>query len=189
MKRLFAYHSLEHIGIICVGLGLSVPLAVFGAVLHIGYHALVKSTIFFAAGNIHQKCHTLELPKLAGLLKTMPASSILFALAVIGIAGLPPFGIFLTEFSIVAGGMGAGRILVSVLFMAALVTVFSGLFSHVAHLLLGTPKTEAAGRQTPRSCVLAMALLIAVLAVFSVWLPAPLLQLLRQAAAIIRGTP
>jgi len=189
MKRLFAYHSLEHIGIICVGLGLSVPLALFGAVLHIGYHALVKSTIFFAAGNIHQRCHTLQLPKLAGLLKTMPASSILLALAVIGIAGLPPFGIFLTEFGIVAGGMGAGRVLVSVLFIAALVTVFSGLLSHVAHLLLGAPTQEALGPRTPLSCVAAMALLIALLAVLSLWLPAPLLELLRRAAALIGGSP
>jgi len=187
MKRLFAYHSIEHIGIMCVGLGLSAPLAVFGAVLHIGYHALVKSTIFFAAGNIHQKHHCLELPSLAGLLKTMPASSILLALAVIGIAGLPPFGIFLTEFSIVAGGMGAGQILASVLFVAALATVFSGLLGHVAHLLLGEADKEPAGPQTPLSCVAAMALLIALLTVFSVWLPAPLLQLLRQAAAIIIG--
>jgi hydrogenase-4 component F len=188
MKRLFAYHSLEHIGIICAGIGLSAPLAVFAAVLHIGYHALVKATIFFAAGNVHQKCHTLELPSLAGLLKTMPATAILLALALIGIAGLPPFGIFLTEFSMVAGGIGAGHILASVLFVAALAVVFAGLLSHAAHLLLGTPKKEPTGPQTPLSCVAAMALLIAVLAVFSVWLPAPLLELLRRAAAIIGGS-
>jgi hydrogenase-4 component F len=189
MKRLFAYHSLEHIGIMCVGFGLSAPLTIFGAVLHIGYHALVKSTIFFAAGNIYQKHHSLELPSLAGLLKTMPASSILLALAVIGIAGLPPFGIFLTEFSIVAGGIGAGHILVSVLFVAALATVFSGLLSHVAHLLLGTADKKAGGPETPFSCVAAMALLIAVLTVFSVWLPLPLFQLVEQTARIIGGAP
>ena len=189
IKRLFAYHSLEHIGIICVGMGLAAPLAVFAAVLHIGYHALVKATIFFAAGNIHQKYHTLELHSLGGLLKTMPASSILFALAVIGIAGLPPFGIFLTEFGIVAGGMRAGHILASVLFVAALTAVFAGLLSHVAHLLLGTAKKEAGAAPTPPSCVAAMALLIAVLTVFSLWLPAPLLELLRRAADIIRGSP
>jgi hydrogenase-4 component F len=190
LKRLFAYHSVEHIGIICVGLGLYAPLAVFGAVLHIGYHALVKSTIFFAAGNIHQKYHCLELPLLgSGLLKTMPASSTLLALAVIAIAGLPPFGIFLTEFSIVAGGMGAGHILASVLFVAALATVFSGLLSHAAHLLLGTAERQAGGQTTPFSCMAAMALLIAVLTVFSVWLPKPLFQLIEQAASIIRGLP
>jgi hydrogenase-4 component F len=190
LKRLFAYHSLEHIGIMCVGFGLAAPLAVFGAVLHIGYHALVKSTIFFAAGNIHQKYHCLELPSLgAGLLQTMPASSTLLALAVIAIAGLPPFGIFLTEFSIVAGGMGAGHILASGLFVTALLTVFCGLLSHVAHLLLGTAQRQADGPATPFSCVAAMALLIAVLTVFSVWLPKPLFQLITQAASIIRGIP
>jgi hydrogenase-4 component F len=190
LKRLFAYHSVEHIGIICVGLGFYAPLAVFGAVLHIGYHALVKSTIFFVSGNIHQKYHSLEMPSLgSGLLKTMPASSTLFALALVAIAGLPPFGIFLTELSIVAGGMGAGRILASVLFVAALAAVFSGLLSHAAHLLLGTAKKETGGQSTPLSCVAAMALLIAVLAVFSVWLPAPLYQLIQQAAKIIGNTP
>ena len=187
MKRLFAYHSLEHIGIMCVGFGLSAPLTIFGAVLHMGYHALVKSTIFFAAGNIHQKHHSLEIPSLAGLLKTMPASSILLALAVIGIAGLPPFGMFLTEFSIVAGAIVTGHILISVFFVAALATVFSGLLSHVAHLLLGKAEPEAVGPETPLSCVAAMALMIAVLTVFSVWLPASLLQLIHQAAGIIGG--
>src|ERR1019366_4646806 len=186
LKRLFAYHSLEHIGIMCVGFGLAARLAVFGAVLHIGYHALVKSTIFFAAGNIHQKYHCLELPWLgAGLLQTVPVSSALLPLAVIAISGLPPFGFFLTEFSIVAGGMGAGHILACGLFVAALLTVFSGLLSHVAHLLLGTAEKQAAGLPTPFSCVAAMGLLIAVLTVFSVWLPKPLFRLITQAASIV----
>jgi hydrogenase-4 component F len=150
----------------------------------------VKSAIFFAAGNIHQKYHCLELPSLGeGLLQTMPASSTLLALAVIAIAGLPPFGIFLTEFSIVAGGMQAGHPLACGLFVAALLTVFSGLLSHVAHLLLGTAERQPGGPSTPISCVAAMALLIAVLAVFSIWLPKPLLQLITQAASIIRGIP
>jgi len=187
LKRLFAYCSLEHIGIICAGIGLSAPLAVFAAVLHIGYHALAKAAIFFAAGNIHQKCHTLELRSLAGLLKTMPATAILLALALVAIAGLPPFGLFLTELGIVAGGMGAGRILASVLFVAAMAVVFVGLLTHGVRLLLGTPKKEAAGPQTPPSGVAAMALLIALLTVLSLWLPAPLLELLRRAADIIGG--
>jgi hydrogenase-4 component F len=190
LKRLFAYHSLEHIGIMCVGFGLAAPLAVFGAVLHIGYHALVKATIFFAVGNIHQMYHCLEMPVLgSGLLKTMPVSSTLLALAVIAIAGLPPFGIFLTEFNIIAGGMSAGHILACVLFMAALLTVVSGLLGHVAHLLLGAAEKSAGGHPTPPSCVAAMGLLITVLAVFSVWLPEPLFRLITQAARIVRGMP
>jgi hydrogenase-4 component F len=189
MKRLFAYSSLEHIGVICVGVGLSAPLAVFAAVLHIGFHALGKAAIFFAAGNIHQRCHTLELRSLSGLLKTMPATAIMLALAVTAIAGLPPFGIFLTEFGIAAGGIAAGHILAGVLFVAALAVVFAGLLTHTVRLLLGTPKKEATGPRTPLSCVAAIALLIAALALFSAWLPAPLLELLRRAADIISASP
>jgi hydrogenase-4 component F len=188
MKRLFAYSSLEHIGVICVGIGLSTPLAVFAAVLHIGYHALGKAAIFFAAGNIHQKCHTLELRSLSGLIKTMPVTAILLALAATAIAGLPPFGIFLTEFGIAAGGIGAGHILAGVLFVAALALVFAGLLTHAVRLLLGTPEKEVPGPKTPLSCVAAIALLMAALVVFSVWLPAPLLELLHRAADIISGS-
>jgi hypothetical protein len=75
------------------------------------------------------------------------------------------------------------------LFVAALLTVFSGLLSHVAHLLLGTAEKQAAGLPTPFSCVAAMGLLIAVLTVFSVWLPKPLFRLITQAAGIVRGIP
>jgi hydrogenase-4 component F len=190
IKRLFAYHSVEHIGIICVGLGFYTPLAVLGAVLHIGYHALVKSTLFFAAGNIHQTYRSLEMPSLgSGLLKTMPGCSVLLALAVTAIAGIPPSGMFFTEFSIVAGGMGAGQILASIVFVAALVTVFAGLLNHAAHLLLGQAERVVSGPKTPRSGLAAMTLLIGVLAVVSVWLPRPLFQLIEQAARIIGGTP
>jgi hydrogenase-4 component F len=188
IKRLFAYHSVEHLGIICVGVGFYAPLAIFGAVLHIGYHALVKSTLFFASGNIHQKYRSLELPAIgAGLLRTMPVTSVLLAVAVIAIAGVPPFGMFFTEFSILAGGMGAQHIASSVILVAALVTVFAGLLGHSAHLLLGKAEREAGGQPTPRSSLAAMALLIGVLAVFSVWLPRPLFQLVEGSARIIGG--
>ena len=60
LKRMLAYSSLEHVGLICVGVGLNTPLTIFGALLHMGYHALTKPVLFFAAGNIHQTCHTLE---------------------------------------------------------------------------------------------------------------------------------
>lgn len=190
IKRLFAYHSVEHIGIICVGLGLYAPVAVFGAVLHIGYHALVKATLFFASGSIHQKYHSLELPSLGGgLLKRMPVTAILLGIAIVAIAGLPPFGMFLTEFSIVAGGMGTGHVLASVLFVTALVTVFSGLLNHAAHLLLGTAEPELDRQQASFSSVAAMILLLGALAIFSVWLPSPLLHLIEGAAKVIGGQP
>ncbi len=190
IKRLWAYHSVEHLGIICVGVGFYAPLAVFGAVLHIGYHALVKSTLFFASGNLHQRYRSLDLHAIGpGLLRTMPVTAVLLAVAVIAIAGVPPFGMFLTEFNILAGGIGAQQMLAGAVFVAALVTVFAGLLGHSAHLLLGEPAKETSRPATPRSSLAAMGLLIGVLAVFSVWLPRPLLQLIEGSARIIGGAP
>src|SRR5207244_12650326 len=75
LKRMLAYSSLEHVGLICVAVGMNAPLTVFGGLLHMGYHALTKPVLFFAAGNIHQQFHTLELHRLGpGLARTMPAT-------------------------------------------------------------------------------------------------------------------
>src|SRR5207237_436354 len=72
LKRLLAYSSLEHVGLICAGVGLNSSLAVFGALLHMGYHALTKPVLFFAAGNIHQACHTVQIRLIGpGLVKVL----------------------------------------------------------------------------------------------------------------------
>src|SRR5208337_2053573 len=75
LKRLLAYSSLEHVGLICVGIGLNSPVTIFGALLHMGYHALTKPVLFFAAGNIHQTCHTLKMRLIGpGMVKIVPAT-------------------------------------------------------------------------------------------------------------------
>src|SRR5437870_7356094 len=84
LKRMLAYSSLEHVGLICTGIALNTPVTIFGALLHMGYHALTKPVLFFAAGNIHQTCHTLELRLIGpGLVKVVPATVLLMALAAV----------------------------------------------------------------------------------------------------------
>src|SRR5438045_9763179 len=93
LKRMLAYSSLEHVGLVCVAVGMNAPLTVFGALLHLAYHALTKPVLFFAAGNIHQHFHTLDFRRLgSGLVRTMPATAPLLALAAVAVSGLPPFG-------------------------------------------------------------------------------------------------
>ena len=76
LKRLLAYSSLEHVGLICVGIGLNSPVTIFGALLHMGYHALTKPVLFFAAGNIHQTCHTLQMRLIGpGMAKVLPLTA------------------------------------------------------------------------------------------------------------------
>ncbi len=188
LKRLFAYSSVEHIGIICVGIGLNAPLAVFGALLHMGYHALAKPTLFMASGNIHQKYHTLEMPEIgAGLLRVMPATAMLLAIAVVAATGMPPFGIFLSEFNIVAGGISAGHVIVCAVFLTAVITVFCGFLNHISKLLLGNPSPATSTEITSFQSVAAMSMLVVLLTIFSLWLPQPVRDLIAQAARIIRG--
>ena len=105
LKRMLAYSSLEHVGLICAAVGMNAPLTVFGALLHMGFHALTKPVLFFAAGNIHQHFHTLDFRRIgSGLARSMPATALLLGLAAVAVCGLPPFGLFVSELTVIAGG-------------------------------------------------------------------------------------
>ncbi|SDC58283.1 proton-conducting transporter transmembrane domain-containing protein [Williamwhitmania taraxaci] len=114
LKRLLAYHSIENIGIIglgigigCIGLGdgnqVLAALGFAGALLHTLNHALFKSLLFYTAGIVYQATHTLNVEHLGGLIKKMPQTAILFLIAAIAISGIPPFNGFISEFIIYSG--------------------------------------------------------------------------------------
>jgi hydrogenase-4 component F len=188
LKRLLAYSSLEHVGVICVGLGLNSHLTVLGALLHMGYHALTKSALFFAAGNVHQSCHSLELRLISpGLLTRLPATGLLLGLAGLAAMGLPPFGLFLSELLIVAGGVVAHHTLVCVGVVAALVLSFYGILRQFSRLILGTPRVEPVAQPTGSGSVWTIGLLLGTLLFLSLWMPGPIQQLLTAAGRIIRG--
>jgi hydrogenase-4 component F len=190
LKRLLAYSSLEHVGLICAGIGMNTPATIFGALLHMGYHALTKPVLFFAAGNIHQTFHSLELRVIGpGVVKVLPVTVLLMSLAALAATGLPPFGLFYSEFIVISGGFAASKTFIGVLVLVALVAAFCGLLKQLTRILLGTAKDERASDARPCDGVGAMALLLGALLVFSVWLPAPLLQLIQRAAGIIGGKP
>ncbi|MBI5373474.1 MAG: hypothetical protein HZA79_15730 [Sphingobacteriales bacterium] len=128
LKRLLAYHSIENIGIIGIGIGLGcigigkgnnllVYLGFAGALLHTLNHSLFKSLLFYGAGNVYQSAHTMDIEKLGGLGKQMPHSSFLFLVASLAICGLPPFNGFVSEFLIYnglfSGLQGSDKVLLS----------------------------------------------------------------------------
>jgi len=100
IKRLFAYSSIEHMGLMVFAFGMGGPLANFAGLLHMAMHSLTKSGIFFAVGHIAQAKGTQRLADIRGLSVTHPRLAVLFALAVLAICGLPPFGVFMSEFLI-----------------------------------------------------------------------------------------
>ena len=190
LKRMLAYSSLEHVGLICVAVGMNSPLTVFGALLHMGYHALTKPVLFFAAGNIHQQFHTLDFRRLGGgLVRTMPVTALLLGLAAMAVSGLPPFGMFVSELTVIIGGFTSHYAGVSVIILATLIFVFCGVLNKLAGLLLGTSKGEHPRETISVSNVMAMSLPLGALLLFTIWLPGSLRQLMEQAANIIRGVP
>jgi hydrogenase-4 component F len=190
LKRMLAYSSLEHVGLICVAVGMNSPLTVFGALLHMGYHALTKPVLFFAAGSIHQQFHTLDFRRLgSGLVHTMPVTALVLGLAAVAVSGLPPFGLFISELTVIAGGFTSHYVLVSVVMLMALIVVFCGVLNKLAGLLLGPSNGEHPRETISASNVAAMSVPLGTLLLFTAWLPGSLRQLMEQAASIIRGMP
>jgi hydrogenase-4 component B len=118
LKRLLAYHSIENIGIIGIGIGigalgtgLDYPLMAFagyaGALMHTLNHSLFKSMLFYSAGNIYQSTHSVNIERMGGLIHKMPRTALMFLLASLAICGLPPFNGFISEFLIYSGLYGA----------------------------------------------------------------------------------
>jgi hydrogenase-4 component F len=190
LKRLLAYSSLEHVGLICVAIGLNTPVTIFGALLHMGYHALTKPVLFFAAGNIHQTCHTLQMRLIGlGMAKLLPLTAVCMVLAAVSATGLPPFGLFYSEMTILNGGFAAGHTLVSTLVLTALLAAFCGILYQLTRILPGLPKVARTSDARVFDGVPAMGLMLGALAVFSVWIPAPLLEVMQRARDIIGGQP
>jgi hydrogenase-4 component F len=188
LKRLLAYSSLEHVGLICTGVALNSRLTILGALLHMGYHALIKPVLFFAAGNIHQSCHTLQMRLIGpGLVHLAPGTAVCMALAALAAIGLPPFGLFFSEITVLNGGFAGGHTLVSLLVLTAVVASFCGILYQLTKILLGTPRRVTPSDASTWDGVPAMGLMLGTLLVFSVWLPAPLMQLMERAAGIIEG--
>jgi len=190
LKRLLAYSSLEHVGLICVGIGLNSPLTIFGALLHMGYHALTKPVLFFAAGNIHQSCHTLQMRSIGpGMAKMLPATVVCMGFAAAAATGLPPFGLFFSEMTVLNGGFLSGQTAIAILVLLAVLACFCGILAQLARVLLGAPKVARVSDARPLDGVPAMGLMLGGLVVFSFWLPAPLSRIMHEAAAIIGGMP
>lgn len=139
IKRLFAYSSIEHMGLIVFALGMGGPLANFAALLHMVMHSLTKSAIFFAVGHVSQIKGTQRMTEIGGLSVTHPGLAIGLGAGVLAIAGLPPFGVFVSEFLIVTTTFKSAPLL-AVVAALGIVLAFGALLLRLQDLLLGAPK-------------------------------------------------
>src|SRR5438876_1222532 len=138
-KRMLAYSSVEHTGIIALGLGFGGYWGVLGALLHMMNHALTKSMLFLLSGSISLKYQTTEMSGVRGLLKTAPWTGFAFLCGILALIGLPPFGPFISEFIIFRAGFAAHAVAYVVIGVALLVLVFAGMLGSLNQMLYGSP--------------------------------------------------
>ena len=138
IKRMFAYSSIEHMGIATFAFGLGGPVATFGALLHMLVHSITKSAIFFAAGTASQMNSTQEMSGIRGLVKGNPLVGWGLMLGTVAIAGVPPFGVFTSEFLILTAAMKDAPYLAPI-FLLGLAIAFAALFRKVMPMVFGDP--------------------------------------------------
>ncbi|HEY7689799.1 MAG TPA: hydrogenase 4 subunit F [Dongiaceae bacterium] len=146
IKRMFAYSSIEHMGIIAFAFGMGGPLANFAGLLHMVMHSLTKSAIFFAVGHISQVKGTQKIADIGGLTVTHPWLGWGLVLGVVAIAGLPPMGIFMSEFLVVTSTFARAPLLAIPLLLGLLVA-FGALLLRLNGLAFGEPKGSTAPAQ------------------------------------------
>jgi hydrogenase-4 component F len=190
-KRLFAYSTVEHMGIIFVAAGLGGPGGTLGAMAQMVSHSVTKSFCFFAAGAALLVLGTREIASVRGLIRTSPAAGAALLFGALAIGGAPPFAVFLSEFSIFRAGLERGQYLVTALLAIVITVAFFGILLHVNRMVFGWPAEQPAPLRTalPVTCVLTLILAAIPVLVLGVYQPAALHALLTLAAATLAPFP
>jgi hydrogenase-4 component F len=184
-KRLLAYSSIEHIGLACFGLALGAP-GLFAALLHVTGHALAKSVAFLLSGRILARYRTYEIAGAPGVGTALPATGALFALGVLALGGLPPFGLFLSEILLVRAGWLAGHTILTGVVLVLLLVAFASLVHHAQRLLLGAPPADVAVGERLTWTTAILALPLVALAWIGVAMPAGLHNLIAHAVEVLQ---
>jgi hydrogenase-4 component F len=186
-KRLLAYSSVEHAGIIIFALGLGTPLAYFGALLHLLNNAIAKTLLFLTASNVRTAYNSKIMRKVTGAIKVIPVSATLLIAGVFAITGWPPFGMFVSEITIVSAGFAGGKAVPSIIFICFVATIFAGFIYYTARMVFGdTDPRIRKGDAHPLSLLL-LGVLLAALLVLGVYIPPPLQQCIANAVTVMKG--
>ncbi len=182
-KRLLAYSSVDHMGIAALGFGFG-GAAVLPALLHLFYHSILKSLLFFSAGNIFLKYGSTKIENIRGVLQALPSTGVVFFATSLALLGMPPFGMFFTKFGILSSGFVEHPYLVSfaLFFLAVL---FFGFIRSVTGMLFGPVPEGVTIGESNRLTVWPVILLFLFSVIFSWWLVPPLEHILSGGADIL----
>ncbi len=186
-KRLLAYSSIEQMGLVAVGVGVGAPLAIFGAMFQLVNHAVSKAVMFFATGDFVIRFRTTAITDVRGAMRTMPLTAILLLVGAIALGGAPPFGLFISEFSIVNGALASRQWIVGGAIGLLLVIAFVALVTPLSQMVFGSPSGPPnEGRATVEAwSSIPVVTLLAVALILGVYLPGPLHNLIGGAAKVV----
>ncbi len=185
-KRMFAFSTVEHMGIILMAAGWGNAASQYGALYQALCHSLTKAFCFFAAGTTILATGDTRIANVRGLIRTSPVAGVSLLIAGLGIAGAPPFALFLSEFSVFRAGLTQGRYISTGLLMLFVAVGFFGIMSRVNRMVFGPAPDNLAGAvRLPATCVAALCIAGFLLVWFGLYLPAPIYSLLRQGAAVL----
>jgi hydrogenase-4 component F len=188
-KRMFAFSTVEHMGIIFTAVGLGVPATRFAAMAQILTHSVTKSFCFLVAGAMVMVLKTRDIASVRGLAKTSPFITAALFIGSFAIAGAPPFAVFISEFSIFKGGYHAGHYTLTSLLVFLIVVAFFGLIYQVSRMTFGKPAEEPKPFHLPGTCRLSLILGVLPIIILGVYWPQPLHDLLQLAANQLEPTP
>ena len=173
VKRLMAYSSVEHMGVLALGFGFGGPLGVAGAMYHMLNHSLAKPLLFFGAGNAMQRFGSKYMDDMRDVWRQFPVSGAIWLCGAVAITGAPPFGLFLSEFAILRAGWDGAHRWAAIVMLVLLIAIFVAFLDHFRAMYLGdapvSSKVQSLGGMAWR--VLPMAVALAALLVLGVWWP------------------
>jgi hydrogenase-4 component F len=189
-KRMLAYSSVEHMGILAMGLGIGGP-ALFGTMLHVVTNGLTKGVLFLSAGNIHRAYASKSTDQVRGAMRRVPLSGALFLVGFLAITGSPPFGPFISLFAILNGAIDAERFVTAGLFLFLLLVVFIGMGATVLQVVQGRQPAEVRDRRYRDGLLTAAPVvgLMSLVLLLGVSIPAPLGALLNDAVRFLESRP
>ncbi|MBU1566952.1 MAG: hydrogenase [Proteobacteria bacterium] len=185
-KRMLAYSSIENMGVIAFGVGIG-GVAVYGAILHMIHHSLIKSSLFLSAGNILLGFNTKLVERIGNLAKFLPKSFVSFFAGFVGISGLPPFGLFISELFILLGAIQSGHPFFAAVFVFCLLLVMAGAAQIVTDMSFSENVEEVHGVEKYLRVFPPYILLLTSI-ILTVWMPTGLYTTILNTIKIIGGT-
>jgi hydrogenase-4 component F len=187
IKRMLGYHSVEHMGIIVLAVGIGGQVALYAAMLHLVAHSLTKSSLFFAAGSVVQAFNSRSMHRMRGLLRITPLAGAGLVLGALALAGLPPFAMFTSEYGLVSGSFANGRAAVGVIGILLVTLAAASLLYHMITAAYHEPRPNATARGVSIATGLSVLVPLVLLLWVSVAPPARFNRALDDAVSVLEA--